>query len=762
MKTMIYNFKYLLIGILSMCLTACANDSDEPNPVVKDEISRSTITVERTVTLTTPGTLQDELKKIIDDVSTLQKLTLSGPYNGWDVEYWKTALVNLIEFDLKDAVPTYTDEITVIDEWGNECRQYDNQIMVNSFYAMTSLEKIVFPSCVTNICRFACKDCTNLAEVLFPANLNSIDEYVFDNSGLTSIEIPSSVTYLSYGVFRDNSKLKSVKILANITSIASSTFSNCTELEKVEFPLSVEEVYDSAFEGCTSLKSFPFSQITTINQWSFANSGIEEADLSNVTDFSNAHYSFYSCKSLKKVILPNTISSLANSMFRNCVLLTDISLPNSLETINDGLFSECTFKEIIIPSSVKHIGNSAFANNTSLKSVVLHDGIESLGNNCFEYCDSLSSVILPSQLKVLPNSIFWSCDSLKSISLPSTLEKIGNAAFGDSGLESIEIPSSVKIIEEQAFRNSKLKKLVIPSTVTNVTSRIIDWCQHIKYIKWESTANVDDVDNFNYNCNLYINEGVTTGPNWINANVFVKKVDGKYHTEKFTLNVNAQRENKDLTYDIPEDFIADEVVYERYFEGWTYPGISSGWQTIVLPFSPTKIEHETKGEVAPFNSGNDGAKPFWLRELTAEGWKDKPMIEANKPYIIAMPNHDSYMDEYRLDGKIIFSANNIEFTKENSVIAPSASSGPDYDFQPTYQYVEHGSLVYALNVNYGISGYEYGSIFAKNSSNVYAFEAYVTTNGRLARSAFGIDTSSSNTRSAKEKNTTGIPQIGDM
>ena len=765
MKTKKYNWKYVLMGIFCMGFAACTHDSaDEPNPVVKDEISRSTITVERTVTLTTPGTLQEQLEAAMagEDVATLQKLTLVGPYNGWDVEYWKTTLTNLIEFDLKDAVPTYTEDVTVYDEWGNDCRQHDNEIMVNSFYEMSSLEKIVFPSSITCIKRFACKGCTNLTEVIFPANLNTIEEYVFDNCGFTSIEIPSSVTRLGYGAFRDNLKLKSVKILADITHIESSTFFNCTELETVEFSPSIEEIYDSALEGCTSLKSFPFSQITKINQWSFANSGIEEANLSNVTDFSNAYYAFYACKSLKKVILPETITSLANSMFCNCILLTDINLPNSLETINDGLFENCAFKEIIIPSSVKHIGNSAFAFNTSLKSVVLHDGIESLGNNCFEYCDSLSSVTLPSQLKVLPNSVFWSCDSLKSITLPSTLEKIGNAAFGDSGLESIVIPASVNTIEAQAFRNTKLKSLHIPATVTNVTSRIIDWCQHIKYIKWESSAIFDDVENFNYNCNLYINDGVTTGPNWINANVFIKKGDGKYHTEKFTLSVDAQRENKDLAYYIPEDFIADKVVYERYFDNWTYPGTSSGWQTIVLPFSPTMIEHETKGKVAPFNSGIEGAKPFWLRELTAEGWKDKPMIEANKPYIIAMPNHESYMDEYRLYGKIIFSANNIEFTKEKSAIAPSVSSGPYYDFQPTYQYVEHGSSVYALNVNYGISGYEYGSVFAKNSSSVYAFEAYVTTGSRLARSTFGIDTSSDNTRSAKEKNTTGIPQIGDM
>lgn len=745
MKTMIYNFKYLLIGILSMGLTACANDSDEPNPVVKDEISRSTITVERTVTLTTPGTLQDELKKIIDDVSTLQKLTLSGPYNGWDVEYWKTALVNLIEFDLKDAVPTYTDVNTVIDEWGNECRQYDNEIMVNSFYAMTSLEKIVFPSCVTNICRFACKDCTNLAEVLFPANLNSIEEYVFDNSGLTSIEIPSSVTYLSYAVFRGNTRLKNATILANISSIPSCLFERCSALETVKIPSSVFEVGDMAFEGCTSLKSFPFSQITKINGSSFHQSGIEEADLSNVTDFSNATWCFRLCESLKKVILPDNVTSLANTMFWGCTNLTEVNIPTSLETLNDQVFGACGLKEVVIPSSVKHIGSEAFYANYSLEKVTLPVGLETIGYQAFRET------------------------AITEITIPNTVTYLDNYAFCGTKITEVEIPSSVTYIGHGAFESTQLKELTIPSTVTSVGGSLFDHTSTLCAIFWESQAEVRDPYGLNPNCYLYLaNDHISCGPNWKNV---VVNINGEYVAESVILCEGGQRENSSMSYSVPKGFTAKKITYERYFEDWwgywTYPGECSGWQTIVLPFTPTKIECEDKGEIAPFNSGIEGAKPFWLRELTAEGWKDRTTMESNKAYIIAMPNHDSYMEEYRLYGKITFSAEDVELeatideTTQTEKVYP-ASVGPEYDLQPTYQFVGHGPLVYALNTNYGIDGHQYGSVFARSSSDVYAFEAYVYPGGRLARSAFGIDTSSSNTRSAKEKNTTGIPQIGDM
>ena len=637
MKTKKYNWKYVLMGIFCMGFAACTHDSaDEPNPVVKDEISRSTITIERTITLTTPGTLQEQLEAAMagEDVATLQKLTLVGPYNGWDVEYWKTALTNLIEFDLKDAVPTYTEDVTVYDEWGNDCRQHDNEIMVNSFYEMSSLEKIVFPSSITCIKRFACKGCTNLTEVIFPANLNTIEEYVFDNCGFTSIEIPSSVTRLGYGAFRDNLKLKSVKILADITHIESSTFFNCTELETVEFSPSIKEIGNDAF---------------------------------------------YSCG----------------------------------------------FTELIIPSTIIIIGSEAFDRCESLTKVTLNEGLESIG-----YC-----------------------------------------AFRGVPITEINIPSTVTELAYGAFESTQLKVVTIPETVTTVGGTLFNYCHSLAAIFWNSPAEVADVYDLNPNCYLYLaNDHIATGPNWKNV---VININGEYVAESVTLCEGGQRDTQNMSYSVPKAFKAKKIKYERRFfdydwqsECWTYPGECSGWQTIVLPFTPTKIEHETKGEVAPFNSPRieeANAKPFWLRELTAEGFKDVTEMKPHTPYIIAMPNHDSYMDEYRLYGKIIFSAENVELAStEDDDFEFMIGKGPEYDLQPTYHFVQHDQSVYALNVVYWIDGYHYGSVFARSSSDVYAFEAYVTTGGRLARSTFGIDTSSDNTRSAKEKNTTGIPQIGDM
>ena len=790
---------YLVIGICCIGFTACTHDSDEPEPVVKNELSRSTITVERTVSLTTPGTLQEELEKVIDDVTTLQKLILVGPYNGKDVEYWRYSLTHLVEFDLKDAIPTsnkdeYGYDIFYFDPHGGSQCQNDNEIAPHSFSNMEKLEDIVFPDWVELIGYDACKNCSNLMSIQFGSQLKGIDyhafqycnlldnvvlpdsfefinENVFADSGITSIEIPSSVTSIKWNVFRNCTNLKSVKLLSTITTIPSSMFDDCPKLESVTLSSSIVEVGESAFRGCTSLKSFPFSQITKIDWGAFQSSGIEEADLSSVTDFSYANSSFSYCNSLKKVILPNNVTSLANGMFYNCKSLIDVNIPSSLEIINDELFDGCGFTEFTFPANIKTICRGAFYGCESLTRVTLNEGLESIGYCAFRGVP-ITEIIIPSSVKSIGSEAFDGCESLTRVSLNEGLESIGYCAFRGVPITEISIPSTVTELAYGAFESTQIKEITIPETVTTVGGTLFNYCHSLAAIFWNSSADVPHSYDINPNCYVYLgNETIVSDSNWKNI---ITNIDGEYVAESITLCEGGQRDNANMSYSVPMKFTAKKISYERRFgdydwqdEYTTYPGECSGWQTIVLPFTPTKIEHETKGEIAPFNSGIEGAKPFWLRELTAEGFVDRTIMEPNKPYIIAMPNHGSYMDEYRLYGKIIFSAENVtlestidETTNEEKVYP--ASVGPEYDLQPTYSYVKHGPLIYALNVTYRINNHHYGSLFARSSSDVYAFEAYVKPGGRLARSAFGIDTSSSNTRSAKKKNTTGIPQIGDM
>ena len=703
------NWKYMLLGLMLVGISACTNDSEGLSSS-ENEVSRSTELVSQTITLTSAGTLQAVLEEKMDAPATLQKLTLSGPINGNDVEYWKTTLTALVEFDLSTAVPTFENDIFYNDPGGNGMQLIDNEVGPHMFSYMTKLETIVFPVCATSIQWEACAGCTSLSTADIPASVTHIDHNAFRECAFATVTVPATVTSMNEWAYSYCPELKTVHFLPSMTNIPAYTFYNCPKLETVTLSSSVTTVNCNAFEYCSSLKDYtPFEQITKIDGTAFQATALESVDLSNVTDFSNADWAFRLCESLQSVILPEDMTeTLPSYMFWGCTKLSSVNIPAGMHTIGDGVFGGCGFTELVIPSTVKKIGYDSFRSNRSLTKLTLSEGLQSIG-----YC-----------------------------------------GFSDTSITEVTIPSTVTSIGESAFQATKLNTLIVPSSVTEVGGSLINDCPNLKALVWNCSAPIDDAYGINSNCYLYLaSADIVTGPNWKNI-----IVDGV--ADFIELCAGGNRADSNNAHDIPFAFTAKKITFARYFDGTTHPGISSGWQTIVLPFTPTKIEHESKGTVAPFNSEVEGAKPFWLRALTADGFVDKTTIEPNVPYIIAMPNHPNYMEEYCLSGKITFSAENVELAATTGVLP--ASEGPDYSLQPTYTYVPRGISVYALNVEYWIDGYEYGSAFVRNITDVYAFEAYVTPGGRSARSLFGMDTRSSASRASYQPNKSGIPQIGDM
>jgi len=69
-------------------------------------------------------------------------------------------------------------------------------------------------------------------------------------SGLTSIEIPSSVTSIGNYAFKDCRGLTSIEIPFGVTSIGYFAFSGCSGLTSIEIPSSVTTIEDWAFSYC--------------------------------------------------------------------------------------------------------------------------------------------------------------------------------------------------------------------------------------------------------------------------------------------------------------------------------------------------------------------------------------------------------------------------------------------------------------------------------------------------------------------------------
>lgn len=164
---------------------------------------------------------------------------------------------------------------------------------------------------------------------------------------LTSIEIPESVTSIGEKAFYHCYGLTSIEIPETVTSIGNEAFSYCIALSSIKIPGSVTSIGNSAFYGCSNIGTVIFEDgENDLNLYSeaFNSCQLEEGYLGrNIFNYQNKAISpFQGHKTLKNVIIGNSVTSIADYAFQDCSGLTSINIPGSVTSIGNYAFSGCS------------------------------------------------------------------------------------------------------------------------------------------------------------------------------------------------------------------------------------------------------------------------------------------------------------------------------------------------------------------------------------------------------------------------------------
>lgn len=159
----------------------------------------------------------------------------------------------------------------------------------------------------------------------------------------------------------------------------------------------------------------------------------------------------------------------------------------------------------------------------------------------------------------------------------------------------------------------------------------------------------------------------------------------------------------------PEDFNVN-IAYEREFT-LTCNKENNGWQSIALPFNVTRItamQGDQEIELVPLSVWNgttdaDSKRPFWLYKVEHDnGYAPASQIEANVPYLIAIPNDvNSFSNFFNVSGTITFHGNKVEATVVENYVLEEAINA---ELTPNFNSLVSGSI-YALDD----SGYRWQS-----------------------------------------------------
>lgn len=710
----------LLILLLATAIgsfSACQGDVEEwvnPDQSTSQPVTKAAL-VEKTVAMTEAGKFASFFQE--GELETIQKLTVSGPLDASDIDAIRYQMPRLEVLDMKEVELIESDKTYGAEDHREHYKLKKGVITPKMLQCFSLLVTLVLPKDITEIEDYGIYGNKNLVSIEIPVTVKKVGAHVFKScSSLQKVDLPNVET-LGERVFESCGKLTKVTLSPDLQVIPDYAFQYCGSLADVPLPSSLVSIGVSAFRDCSSLVDVPLpSSLVSIGTGAFAN-----------------------CKSLTSVDMPNTVTTLENGTYQNCTNLKDVKLSDNLKRIgaeNDhysgSSFEGCqNLASIDIPASVSWINSFSFKNCVNLKTVTFHERLQVIGGKSFQGCSSLVSVSIPKSVTSIGDESFEYCSSLNEMNLSQEgTPEINSSAFAYSGLSSI----------------------TIPETVTSVGGGILNGCSRLTSIFWECNRDVPNIIDLNStSCLLYLSHDVKCPSTWKN----VIEPGGVAQT------IVLKNEKR---YLCPKAFTANKISYTREFTMKTIPGKAAGWQTIILPFSVQTITDKDGNRLAPFMAEGDGIwKRFWLRELQADGtYKDVTAIEANKPYLIAMPNAEEYASEYCISGNVTFEADNVSLGETPEIVP---TDGGAYSMYGTYDWVTGTRKVYALNLDNWSDGsvyYEKGSVFVPSLRDVAPFECYLQNNNPSAstRGFIGIVGSHASTRAGHPLGSK--PSVTDM
>lgn len=372
----------------------------------------------------------------------------------------------------------------------------------------------------------------------------------FFETKITSVSnLGTEITQIPDYLFNNCANLTSVDLSRNaITSVGAYAFTACKLLSTLNMDFSyVKSIGNSAFYACSVLKiDVSCPMLETIGTSAFYDcAAIERVlDLGKVEVMASTsiYGQFASCKSLKFVELPETLTQMGSNIFRLASKLETVKInaitpptivsdtfaatpatmsiyvPNeSLEAYRTAdnwsalatkiwpmeayLIGIIKFADPVVASicaanfdkngtgyvnfdeakAVTSIG-TFFRKNTEITSFDEFEhftSVKSLDASAFDSASNLSSIKLPNSIETIGNTAFWGCSSLTSALQMENVKTIGINSFYNAPITGDIYLPRLTMIGDGAFRNTAIQSVSNLGSITVLNNYVFADCKNL-------------------------------------------------------------------------------------------------------------------------------------------------------------------------------------------------------------------------------------------------------------------------------------------
>ena len=382
-----------------------------------------------------------------------------------------------------------------------------------------------------------------IKKVVFGSNVtivgNNALSYTNENeSKITNVEIPASVTEIGENAFKNNDQIEEVKA-EGVQTIGNQAFENCSALEKVNFGKDLSSIGNKAFNYCGLMDAMAVKAAVppTVTAQTFVGLGrvSNNAPAKVKAKAARRATSATGQKAVNLDVPEDYIAKYLAAQYWNLfsfeyigehggivrsgqyydgvwVIYEDGTLIASSETSTgtiDGFYNQPGVKrvelmggatelnwtgfgpadlpnleEVVLSPAMHKLGDEVFKNSTKLKSINL-ENVDSIGQNCFKGCTALTSVNLPA-IKYLANNAFENCTSLASATVSGDSFYMSYQVFkGCTALKSIDLSGmSINSVPTGAFSGcTALEHVKMDGTALSVSSSMFSGCSALSVVE---------------------------------------------------------------------------------------------------------------------------------------------------------------------------------------------------------------------------------------------------------------------------------------